>query len=102
MNVKYLKTLVVATALGAGALAYSGPADAYVRGCGSRPHYWHHAWHRCGGPVVGCGVAPVVASDYVAPAPVVAAPACTTGCGRTLAGYGGWGGGGLLGGLFPF
>src|SRR5208283_1986031 len=93
MNVKYLKTLVLATAVGAGALAYSGPADAYVRGCGWRPHYWHHAWHS------GCR-SPVVASDYdvvvprrschsgcVAAAPIVAAPVIAT-----PAGYGGWGG----------
>ena len=57
MTLKSLKVLLAATALGVGALAYSGPADAWHRGC-----WRHHVWHR----------APVVASDYVAPAPIVA------------------------------
>jgi len=52
MTLKSLKVLLAATALGIGAVAYSGPADAYARGCG-----WHRGWHRGG----------VVASDYVAP-----------------------------------
>ncbi|MGA9602409.1 MAG: hypothetical protein WBS22_19555 [Methylocystis sp.] len=66
MTLKSLTVLLAATALGVGALAYSGPADAYARGCG---------WHR--GRVVASDydVAPrrtchsgcVVASDYVAP-----------------------------------
>ena len=58
MTVKSLKILLAATALGVGALAYSGPADAYGGGCG-----WHKRWHR----------GAVVASDYVAPV-VVAVP----------------------------
>ena len=77
MTLKSLKILLAATALGVGALAYSGPADARVRG---RTHYgwhygWYKGWHR--GPVVASDydVAPrracdddyVVASDYVAP-----------------------------------
>ena len=77
MTLKSLKILLAATALGVGALAYSGPADARVRG---RTHHgwhygWYKGWHR--GPVVASDydVAPrracdddyVVASDYVAP-----------------------------------
>ena len=56
MTVKCLKILLAATALGVGALAYSGPADARVRGG------WHYGWHK------GWYRGPVVASDYeVAP-----------------------------------
>ena len=60
MTLKSLKILLAATALGAGALAYSGPADARVRG---RTHYgWHYGWYK------GWHRGPVVASDYdVAP-----------------------------------
>jgi hypothetical protein len=53
MTPRSLKVLLAASALGVGALAFSGPADAYYGGCG---------WRR----------APVVASDYVAPATPVA------------------------------
>ena len=65
MALKSLKVLLAATALGAGALALSSPADAYYRGCG-----WHR-WHRA--PVVASDY--IVASDYVAPryTPVVVA-----------------------------
>jgi len=58
MSVKSLKILLAATALGVGALAYSGPADARVR-----THYgWHYGWYK------GWHRGPVVASDYdVAP-----------------------------------
>ena len=52
MTLKSLKALLAATALGVGALAYSGPADADCRGC-----RWHKGWHR----------GAVVAPDYVAP-----------------------------------
>ena len=95
MTLKSLKVLLAATALGVGAVAYSGPADAYARGCG---------WHR----------GRVVASDYdVAPrrtyapvyytAPVVyTTPVVYTASTGWPYGYGGWGGGGLFGGLFPF
>jgi hypothetical protein len=60
MTVKGLKILLAATALGVGALAYSGPADARVRG---RAHHgWHYGWHK------GWYRDSVVASDYdVAP-----------------------------------
>jgi len=60
MTLKSLKILLAATALGVGALAYSGPADARVRG---RTHYgWHYGWYK------GWHRGPVVASDYdVAP-----------------------------------
>jgi hypothetical protein len=67
MKLKSLNVLLAATALGVGALAYSGPADAYFRGCG-----WHRGWHRAA--VVASDY--VVATDYVAPrytAPVVVA-----------------------------
>ena len=57
MTVKSLKILLAATALGVGALAYSGPADARVRG-GWRTHYgWHYGWYK------GWHRGPVVASD---------------------------------------
>ena len=60
MTLKSLKILLAATALGVGALAYSGPADARVRG---RTHHgWHYGWYK------GWHRGPVVASDYdVAP-----------------------------------
>ncbi|HTO80471.1 MAG TPA: hypothetical protein VMJ31_11915, partial [Methylocystis sp.] len=66
MRLGYLKALVAATALGAGALALSTPADAYYRGCGWR----HHTCYR------GCA-APVVASDYGYVAP---RRSCYSGC----------------------
>jgi len=53
MTPKSLKVLLAASALVVGALAFSGPADAYYGGCG---------WRR----------GPVVASDYVAPTTPVA------------------------------
>ena len=57
MTLKSLKILLAATALAVGALAYSGPADARVRG-----HGWHYGWHK------GWYRDSVVASDYdVAP-----------------------------------
>ena len=70
MKLKSLNVLLAATALGVGALAYSGPADAYGGGCG-----WHKRWHRGGVVASDYDVAPrrtchsgcVVASDYVAP-----------------------------------
>ena len=60
MKLKSLNVLLAAIALGVGALAYSGPADARVRG---RTHYgWHYGWYK------GWHRGPVVASDYdVAP-----------------------------------
>jgi hypothetical protein len=69
MTLKSLKILLAASGLVFGALVYSGPANAWHRGCGWR----HQGWHR--GPVVASDyVAPprIVASDYVAPAPIVA------------------------------
>ncbi|HTO78417.1 MAG TPA: hypothetical protein VMJ31_01430 [Methylocystis sp.] len=57
MTVKSLKILLAATALGVGALLYSGSADARIRG-----HGWHYGWHK------GWYRDSVVASDYyVAP-----------------------------------
>jgi len=59
MTVKSLKILLAATALGLGALACSGTADARVKG---RHYGWHYGWHK------GWYRGPVVASDYdVAP-----------------------------------
>ena len=68
MTLKSLIVLLAATALGVGALAYSGPADAYHRGC--------RGWHR----------GAVVASDYVAPAytPVVVAVASGNYCATSV------------------
>jgi hypothetical protein len=74
MTLKSLKVLLAASALGVGALAYSGPADAWHRGCGWR----HHGWYR----------GPVVASDYVAPvsysAPLVVAVASGNYCATSV------------------
>ena len=74
MTVKSLKVFLAATALGFGALAYCGPADARVRGHGW--HYgWHKGWYRDSVVASDDDVAPrraryddcVVDSDYVAP-----------------------------------
>jgi len=94
MNLKRLNTLLAATALSVGAVvAFSTPADAYVRGCGWR-HHWVYASDYA--PRRSCYSGCSAPSYYSTPVVV------TTGYPYGYGWGGGWGGGGLLGGLWPF